>query len=371
MKYCPRCITPYNRPHISFDERGRCNCATSEAKAAIDWEARRRAFGGLAAAIRARGGAYDCVIPVSGGKDSTWQVVTCLEHDLKPLCVTWKPPLRTEVGARNLANLVSLGVDHVDFSVNREVERRFIYQSFSRCGSPAIPMHMALFAIPLTFAVRFEVPLVVWGENSAFEYGGDETHRRGLELNHDWLIKYGCTAGTTAADWVGPELSLRDLAAYVWPDDGTLGAAGVRAVFLGSYLGWDPQETYRVAAVHGFLPAPEGSRTGFYDYADLDDVFISIHHWLKWHKFGFTRAFDNLSLEVRAGRMTRDEAIETLGSMGDQTPHEDIDRFCAYLEISHAHFGEIAERFRDRDVWVKRDGQWMIDDFLVRDWSWT
>jgi hypothetical protein len=130
----------------------------------------REAFRGGRAPASACG--YDCVIPVSGGKDSTWQVVKCLEYGLNPLAVTWKTPARTEVGAQNLANLVALGVDHIDYQINPKVERRFMLKALERFGSTAVPMHMALFSIPLTVAVRFEIPLVVWGENSALEYGG-------------------------------------------------------------------------------------------------------------------------------------------------------------------------------------------------------
>ncbi len=370
MKYCPRCITPHNRPHIEFDEAGRCNCATQQVKREIDWEGRRRVFADLVQDAKKRGRDYDCVIPVSGGKDSTWQVVICLEHGLKPLCVTWKPPLRTEVGARNLANLIGLGVNHIDFSIDPNVEKRFMYQALVRFGSPAIPMHMALFAIPLTIAVRFEIPLVVWGENSALEYGGDEADRKESDLTNRWLLQYGCTFGTTAADWVSEKLSRRDLAPYFWPTDEVLAKAGVRAVFLGCYFCWDPLRSYEVAAAPGF-EADQRPRTGWYDYADIDDVFISIHHWLKWYKFGFTRTFDNLSLEIRNGRMTRDEAVERLRQTGDERPAEAIEAFCSYVDISVEHFDEVVERFRNRDIWVKRNDTWVIDDFIIAEWKWA
>jgi N-acetyl sugar amidotransferase len=365
------CITPCTRPNIRFDERGDCNCGREEVKRAIDWEARRAAFVELAERTRSASSGWDCVIPVSGGKDSTWQVVTCLEHGLRPLAVTWRAPARTEVGERNLQNLIDLGVDHIDFTVNPRVEKRFMYEAFIRYGSPAVPMHMALFAIPLTMAVRFSVPLVVWGENSAFEYGGSDELREGMELNEAWLRDFGGTFGTTAADWVGPELSEGDLTAYRAPDDATLGAAGVRAIFLGCYFPWDPQRTYEVAAANGFHAASAGPKTGLYDYADIDDHFISIHHWLKWYKFGFTRLFDNLSIEIRAGRITREQAIEMVRVRGDQTPHDDIRRFCEHVGITEEHFFEVAERFRNPEVWERRDDRWAVRDFLVPDWSWA
>jgi N-acetyl sugar amidotransferase len=371
MKYCRICVTPSTRPNIRFDDNGVCNRASSAEKKTIDWEARERAFREVVAHARSRSKGHDCLIPVSGGKDSTWQVVKCLEYGLKPLAVTWKTPARTELGARNLQNLIDLGVDHIDYQINPKVERKLVYQTLVKHGSTAIPMHLALFSIPLQIASRFEIPLVVWGENSAFEYGGEKEERTGFRLDSAWLRKFGVTHGTTAADWVGPELSRQDLTSYFAPGDEQLEKQGVLAVFLGYYFPWDPETSLAVARRHGFQARAEGPRTGYYNYADIDDDFISIHHWLKWYKFGFTRTYDNLSLEVHNGRLTRAQAIEHLRRVGDETPHADIEKFCAWLGISRQHFFEVIEKFRNLEIWKKRDGGWMIEDFLIPDWRWT
>jgi N-acetyl sugar amidotransferase len=286
------------------------------------------------------------------------------------LAVTWRTPGRTELGERNLRNLVEMGVDHIDFTVNPKIERRFMLATLERAGTPAIPMHLALFNIPLAAAARYEVPLVVWGENSALEYVGGEPEADSYELNSDWIAKYGAVDGTSAADWTSDDLPERDLAPYVGPSDEMLRERGVRAVFLGMFFEWDPEETYRVAREHGFRSSDSGPRTGFYDYADIDDDFISIHHWLKWHKFGFTRVWDNLSLEIRNGRITREEAVETVRRLGDQEPREDIRAFCDWVGITPERFDEIAETFRNRDIWTLRDDVWQIDDFLIDDWEW-
>lgn len=373
MRYCRKCILPDTRPGLRIGSDGVCSACEGhrEKRQVIDWDARRKAFADVVAHARDRSRGYDCIIPVSGGKDSTWQVVKCLEYGLNPLAVTWKTPARTRLGTRNLANLVSLGVDHIDYQVNPKVERRFMIRALERYGSTAVPMHMALFSIPLTIAVRFEVPLVVWGENSALEYGGTPDERRGFKLDTQWLKKYGVTHGTTARDWVGDEFSAKELTPYFGPTDAELEARGVLAVFLGHYFPWDPQTSLEVARAHGFLARDEGPKTGFYNYADIDDDFISIHHYLKWYKFGFTRTWDNLSLEIRNGRLSRDEAVRVLRQRGDETPQEDIGMFCDFADISRHRFFEIAEKWRNRDVWQHRNGRWMIDSFLIPDWRWA
>ena len=372
MKYCRNCILPDTRPNIEIGADGICNaCRAHASKRRIDWTQRESLFREVVARARQRSRGYDCLVPVSGGKDSTWQIVKCLEYGLNPLAVTWKTPARTEIGARNLENLVRLGVDHIDYQVNPKVEAKFMLRAFERHGSTAIPMHMALFAIPLTIASRFRVPLVIWGENSAFEYGGREEERTGFRLDGAWLRKFGVMHGTTAKDWVGDGLSERDLTPYFGPSDHELEAAGVTAVFLGYYFEWDPETTYRVAREHGFRDRSEGAKTGYYAYADIDDDFVSIHHHMKWYKFGFTRLFDNLSLEIRNGRMTRDQAIDIVRRTGDQTPHADIEKFCAFAGIGKPRFFEIAETFRNRGIWKQQNGKWVLPGFLIPDWKWT
>ena len=372
MKYCTRCIIPDSRPHIQFDAQGVCNaCRAHASKPQINWVQRQQAFCEVVAHAKARSQGYDCIIPVSGGKDSTWQVVTCLEYGLHPLAVTWKTPARTAIGAQNLANLISLGVDHIDFQVNPQVEKQLLYHALVRYGATAIPMHLAMFNIPLSLAVKFDIPLIIWGENSAFEYGGREDERYGCRLDSQWVKTYGVTHGTTACDWVSETLTERDLTPYFGPSPAELARQNILAVFLGYYFPWDPATSLAVAYQHGFRPRAEGPKTGYYDYADIDDDFIAIHHYLKWYKFGFTRSFDNLSLEIRNGRMQREEAIDILRQRGDETPHGDIATFCDFVGISVCRFATIVETFRNLHIWYQADGVWQIRDFLIADWPWS
>jgi len=376
MRYCTRCILPDTRPGLTLGPDGVCNaCRSAAQRPHVDWRARRAELERIAERARHLGrerGTYDCVVPVSGGKDSTWQVVTCLELGLRVLAVTWRPPGRTELGQQNLDNLVSLGVDHLDFTIAPDIERRFMRAAFERLGSSAIPMHLALFALPMSAAMRWRVPLVVWGENSATEYGGRDEDAHASRLDAAWIARYGATHGTTATDWLGAEgLSERDLVPYRLPDAAQLADAGVDAIFLGHFLSWDAEESLRVAEAHGFRRRAEGPRTGRWDYADVDDEFISVHHWLKWHKFGFTRSWDNLSVEIRRGRSTREQAIEWLAKRGDERPTEDIRAFCRFVERDEAWFESVCERFRNRELWRRDGSAWTIPGFLIPGWRWT
>ena len=371
MRYCRNCITPETRPNIQLNQEGICNACVSHAtKREINWVNRERAFRDVVKSAKARSKGYDCVIGVSGGKDSTWQVIKCLEYGLKPLCVTWKTPVRTEIGSKNLANLVHLGVDHIDYQISPEVEKKFMYDALIRFGSTSIPMHMAIYNIPPRIASNFDIPLVIWGENGAFEYGCDKEEREGFVMDSAWIKKHGVTHGLTAKDFVSERLLEQDLTAYKGPTDKELGDKGILPIFLGYYFKWDPAEALRVALENGFQISKTRPKIGYYNFADIDDDFISIHHFLKWYKFGFTRLFDNLSLEIRNGRLTRDQAIDIVRQTGDQTPHEDIEKFCRFVEITKDHFFDLVEKFRNLKIWVKQNGTWVIDGFLIPDWNW-
>jgi len=195
MKYCARCVLPDSRPGIVIGPSGICNaCLRHEDNdRTIDWEARRAAFGRIAQEVKSLKRSFDCLVPVSGGKDSTYQVVKCLEYGLKVLAVTWRSPGRNALGQKNLDNLIRLGVDHIDYTVNPEVERKFTYKSLVKTGSPAVPMHLGLYVIPLRLALALQIPLILWGESPAMEYGGDADEHLYQTLDHKFLRTHGAS----------------------------------------------------------------------------------------------------------------------------------------------------------------------------------
>jgi N-acetyl sugar amidotransferase len=370
-RYCSRCILPDSRPGVKLDASDVCaGCRNARAKALIDWDARAVEFQKLTADARARGGSYDCVIPVSGGKDSFWQVVTCLEHGLRPLCVTYVYPGRTALGAANLAALVALGVDHRELRLPSAVERRFVEKAFRNVGISGLVSHMAIYSWPIQVAVTEHIPLVVYGENSAFEYGTDDESLTGARVDRRWLRRFGVTAGTTVEDWYDRDLTPEVLAALVLPGEDLLEAREIRVIFLGYYHRWDPRHSLETALRYGFRARSGGARVGHYDFVNIDDDMIGVHHHPKWHKFGLTRTWDTLSMEIRFGRLTRNAAIEFLRQRGDETPWEDIRVFCEYLGMAPEEYFGILEGFRNHDLWTHADAGWRIDDFLIPDYGW-
>ena len=362
MKYCKNCILPDTRPGVELNKDGIClACVGAKEKIeSIDWKAREKDLLEIFESHKSKGRSYDCIVPVSGGKDSHWQVHTVLKYGLKPLALTYKFHCRTELGSENLQNLISLGVDHIDFTVNPKVEKKFMLKALKKNGTPSLIQHMAVWGIVLKMAVKLGIPLVVWGENSALEYGGNKKERENFSLDHEWIKTYGVTNATLAQDWVDENITSDELHPYTLPSAEELRGAKIQSIFLGWYLPWDPLMSAKIARSLG-LKWADKPILGYYPFSDLDSDFIVIHHFFKWYKFGMTRLWDNLAIEIRNKRMTRDEALKYIEDNPELLPLKQIKSLCAFLEITEERFWEIVESHRNLDIWKKDDaGQWYL-----------
>ncbi|MBF0556147.1 MAG: N-acetyl sugar amidotransferase [Nitrospirae bacterium] len=367
MKYCKKCVLPDSRPGIELNANGVCSACigAQEKRDLIDWERRERALVEILKENKVGNGQYDCIVPVSGGKDSTWQAYTLKnKYALKPLALTYKCKYRTPLGQKNLDNLINIGVDHIDFTVSPAIERKFMLKSLEKNGSVSLVEHMAMWAITLKMAVKLGIKLVVWGENPGLEYGGNEKDRGNPYLNHDWIKKYGVTNGTFAADWADADLTLDELYTFTLPTEAELSDARIKSIFLGWYLRWDPLEVAEFSRNIGFQWADKPV-FGYYPYADLDCDFIVIHHFFKWYKFGITRLWDNLAVEIRNNRLTREEAVNYIKNNPEPIPELQIKNLCSFLNITEERFWQIAESHRNPDIWRRgqdgpQKGQWYL-----------
>lgn len=364
MIYCTKCLLPNTRPRISISLKNKiCDaCLNHTKKENINWTIRKKIFLDIVRQVKKKKkNRYDCLIPVSGGKDSHWQVITCLKYGLNPLCITFAPSAKNFIGERNLQNLIKIGVDHIKLTPNPKVEKKFILESFKKFGSPAIPVHMGMFQQSFLFASLFKIPLIVWGENAAFEYGTNNSDLKGFSLNQNWFKVHGNTFGTFADYWEKKYPKLRKkLNLYKGTSDKEMKKSGVKGIFLGHYFKYDPQKNFKLAKSYGFVSGKKFRKTGYYSYSDLDDNFISIHHYLKLFKFGFTRTQDNLSIEIRNKRLTRSKAIGILKNHNENKPTNDIKLFCNYLDLKIENFYKILEKFRNKKIWIKKNNKWII-----------
>lgn len=352
MKYCKKCIMPSTRPEQVF-KQGICDaCWSAEEKhLEIDWNARRNEFETILQRYRGTGENYDCIIPVSGGKDSCYQAITMRdEYGMTPLCVTHTPCELTEVGLKNLNFLRDEGFDLIQVSPNRKAYREMVRVGFFKLGDCCWPEHVGIFTAPIRVAVNYNVPLLIWGENSQFEYGGPASKRDNPILDRNWLEQFQM-CGYRVSDLVHEGIDLNSVKTFSYPSDEELERVGVTGLFLGYYEKWDSKRNADLVIERGWSPNPCGPVEGAHnDIENLDCKWIGgLHDYMKYLKYGYGRATDQLCIEIRAGRMSRDEAINALEQSSEgKVPWRYIPDFLDYLSITESEFFANLDRFTNK-----------------------
>ena len=312
MRYCRRCLIPDTKPHVVFDAEGVCNAChahdrKNDALAGVDWAEREHKFAALVEQARARRAPfYDVLVPVSGGKDSITQVARLLPYDLRILAVNVDYGVKTEIGHRNLACVPRMGASLVTYRPEEHLHTRLIRIGLEDFGDPDLLSHTLLHAYPLHVALRFDVPLVLLGENSAAEYGGDGSIAAETDMSRAWFDKFAANDGHDAryvAQRYG--IAFERLRLYDYPDE--LSTSGTRATFCSRYFHWDLDATSRspdATVLRRSTPA-EGT---YRNYIGIDKRSTASTD-LKILKFGYGGHGPCLE-DIRDGRLSRDEAKE-------------------------------------------------------------
>lgn len=363
LHYCKRCVMPHTKPDLHLDEQGICNaCRSYENRKTVDWDARHAELLQVLERYRQPGGSnWDCIVPVSGGKDSTYQVVRMLQLGLNPLCVTSTTCDLSELGRLNIENLKHLGVDYVEMSPNPLVRAKLNRIGLTQVGDISWPEHVGIFTIPVRAAVQFNVPLIVWGENSQNEYGGPAAAADGSTLNRRWLEEFGGLLGLRVSDLIGMEgLQAKHLIPYSYPSDAELSRVGVTGLFLGYYLPWDGLSNALIAQSNGFITYDKVVEGSMVNYENLDNHQTGIHDYFKFLKFGFGRATDLACLHIRRGRLTRQDGLDAVRRLDGRFPWEYLGKpladILAPLEMSVDEFVRLCDQFTNKKIFV-RDGK--------------
>ena len=244
MKYCKKCLYPDTKPQLVFNDYGICSaCTNSKTKESIDWDKKREDFVKILDKYSSKdSNNYDCIIPVSGGKDSTYQTYVMKEEfGLNPLVVNFHPLDQTNIGKKNLENLKKIGVDCIEFSPNPNVYQKLARYGLSELGDFQWPEHIGIFTVPVQIAVKYKIPLIIWGENPQLEYGQPTDINKDTILDREWNEKNG----GYFLDKIKPEhmtkygFEVKDLKPYLYPSDDEIKKVGVTGVFLGTYIKWD------------------------------------------------------------------------------------------------------------------------------------
>ena len=357
IRYCTRCLYPDTKPDLQFNEDGVCSaCTAYENRATIDWDQRGREFLDVVEQYRSSDGSnYDCLVPVSGGKDSTYQVLRLLESGLNPLCVTGMTDSLSDIGRRNIENLKNLGVDYFEVTMNPLVRRRINRLALRQIGDISWPEHIAIFTVPVRVAVQHNIRLIVWGENSQNEYGGPAAASEGNILNRHWLEEFGGLLGLRVTDLVGQEgIEKHHLIQYLYPSDDDLQRVGVTGIFLGHFFPWDGYTNALYAQGHGFETFPHPVEGSLANYENLDNYQTGIHDYFKYLKFAFGRATDIANNHIRRGRLSRADARKLVQRHDGAFPWtylgRPIEDILGEIDMSLDEFIKICDRFTNKKL---------------------
>lgn len=358
LNYCRSCIMPDTKPDLHFDEHGICAaCRNYRDRKEIDWADRYRQLQDIAARYRSKNGSWDCVVPVSGGKDSTFQVVRIKELGLNPLCVTASTCSLSAIGRKNIENIKRLGVDLLEFSPNPIVRAKLNRIGLQQVGDISWPEHVGIFSIPVAVATKYQIPLIVWGENSQHEYGGPAAAAKNSCLDRRWLEEFGGLLGLRVTDLVGLEgIEEKDLIAYTYPSDEELKRVGVTGIFLGYFVPWDGYSNALIAQGYGFTTYQATVEGSLVNYENLDNNFHGIHDYFKFLKFGFGRATDLACMHIRRGRLARADAIKLVKIHDGKYPWSylgtRLEDMLKGIDLTLDEFNRICDRFTNRRIFV-------------------
>ena len=366
MNYCKKCLYPDTKPQLVFDENGICSaCKNHELKEKIDWKSKEKELKEILEKFRSKNNYYDCIIPVSGGKDSHFQAYTIKEKfGLNPLVVNFHPLDQTEIGKKNLDNLKKLGVDCIEFSPNPSVYLKLARFGLKKLGDFQWPEHIGIFTVPVQIAVKYKIPLIIWGENPHFEYGQPTDISIDTILDRKWLEKNGgyFLDKIKPQDMIKHGFELNDIQPYLYPSDEEINQVGITGIFLGSYIKWDIFKQLETVKTIGFQENDEPKEGTFNKWENLDVYFTVFHDYFKFLKYGFGRATDHASIEIMHGRISREQGLKLVKQYEGKIPRKYLKKFLEFADMSMDDFIGICNEFTNKEIFKVDENQNVVRD---------
>lgn len=372
LRFCKRCLYSTAHPFgLTLDGEGICSgCRIHEEKDSLDWNARWQMLEDLVRPYRERAGNnYDCIVPVTGAQDS-YYIVHLVKNrlGLNPLLVTYNKYFNTPLGIRNLANLrIRFNCDILYQNVNPISVKNITRSTLRRFGSIYWPILAGQTVFPVQTAIRYEIPLIIWGAHQGIEQVGMFSYKHEVEMtrryrkDHD-LMGYEADDLLSIFDTLKDE----DIWQYRYPDDRDLDAVGVRGIYLGNYVRWDPKAQHEQMMREYDYKTSVFNRT--FDCYDNVDCFnyMDLHDLLKLHKHGYSKVTDHASREIRFGRLTREGGIALVRKF-EQAPLKYPDQFCEWLGVKPRSLRFMLDQHRNPRFWLQPEpGKWEFNGWSMR-----
>ena len=380
--FCSKCVMSNQRPRSVVEFKNNNNqksglnidinslicdaCNYNETKNKIDWKKRENELTKLLDKYRKKNG-YDCVVPGSGGKDSAYTAhILKYKYGMNPLTVTWAPHLYTDIGWKNFNNWIKIGgLDNILFTPNGKVHRLLTKLAFKNLLHPFQPFIIGQKIIGPLIALKFDIPLIFYGENQA-EYGNAVEENSNPKMDAKFFSKKNNSEIVLGGEKLSNILknydySLNDFEPYMAPSLNDLNSKKIEQRFLGYYLKWDPQECYYYAAKNtGFRPNTERTEGSYSKYSSIDDKIDPFHYYLTFIKFGLGRASYDAAQEIRNDKITREEGVNLIKKYDNEFPKKYFKEFLRYTDCNENEFHEIIDKFRSPHLWKKIDNEWKL-----------
>lgn len=368
MMYCKKCVMPDTRPGIRFDKEGICQaCRAEEQKNKTDWNQRLLELEKLCDKYR-NGDSYNCIIAVSGGKDSHFQTYIMKElMGMNPLLVTVEDNFpMTEAGCHNIKNISEeFGCDIISLRPNIKVQKKLMRKTFEKYGKPTWYIDRLIYTYPVHIALNLRIPLLVYGENINYEYGGEQRIETYSARDQ---IRNGVASDIPWHELLAEDITMKDLALCVYPQQSALENVDLEPIYLSYFVRWNSYSNYLFAKQRGFRDLTHEWRREHHveDFDQIDSRGYLVHSWMKYPKFGHASATDYASKFIRYGLITREQGIELVKKHDHKLDQLAIKDFCDFLGYSIAEFWKVVDSFYNRDLFEKdRYNQWVLKNPLV------
>lgn len=366
MRYCKRCVMPDTRPGISFHKDGVCSaCHNYEKRKDVDYAERFEELKKHCDTYRGLNGenGYDCMIAVSGGKDSHFQVHVFKEQmNMNPLLVTVEDNFpMTDAGIHNLKNISEeFGCDLISMKPNIRAQKKMMRYTFEKYGKPTYFIDRFIYTYPLHMALRFNTPLLIYGENVNYEYGGEQNRETPSAKEQ---IKNGVASGIDMEELLVNGITLKEMNFFNPPPEEDL--EKLDPIYLSYFVDWNSYKNYKFAKSRGFHDLTQEWRRRHHmdDFDQVDSRAYLVHPWLKYPKFGHASTTDYASRFIRYGLLTRDEGVELVRKHDHDIDPLCVRDFCEFCGYRESEFWAIVDKLYNRDLFIKNSvGEWVLKE---------
>ena len=373
MKVCNRCLYSENHPlNLVFDDEGVCSgCRVHEEKDEINWDNKAKKLEEILDSYRNNSGNnYDCIIPVSGARDSYFIVHTIKNvYKMNPLLVTYNKQYNTDAGVRNLANLrILFDCDIMTLTVNPESVKKITRATMRKLGSIYWHCLAGQTVYPVQMATKFKIPLIIWGAHQGVDQVGMFSHHDEVEMTRKYRKEHDLM-GFEAEDLIDDfdELEYNDIKAFLYPNDKEIERVGVRGIYLNNYIRWDTKAQHEKMINLYNYETLEQTRT-FDSYNDVDCYnYSDVHDYIKFVKHGYGKITDHVNREVRLRRLTREEGKELVKEYSIKEPVH-LNKFLEWIGMTKNGFNYIIDQHRNPIYWIRNENwEWEFIGNLIPD----